>query len=151
MSRVPEVEEATLDDLPGAVELMNVVHDDGLVTVAGWRHRIESQPPRGQQRLFKAGVEVIEARISHLAYAPEIAAAMLRRQQASAVIAARQKIVEGAVSMVEMALNMIAKHNVVEMDEKAKAGMVANLMVVLCAEHNVQPVVNTGHTGDRSS
>jgi regulator of protease activity HflC (stomatin/prohibitin superfamily) len=102
-----------------------------------------------QQRLFKAGVEVIEARISHLAYAPEIAAAMLRRQQASAVIAARQKIVEGAVSMVEMALNMIAKHNVVEMDEKAKAGMVANLMVVLCAEHNVQPVVNTGYSSDR--
>jgi len=98
-----------------------------------------------QQRLFKAGVEVIESRISHLAYAPEIAAAMLRRQQASAIIAARQKIVEGAVSMVEMALNMIAKHNVVEMDERAKAGMVANLMVVLCAEHNVQPVVNTGH------
>lgn len=102
-----------------------------------------------QQRLFKAGVEVIEARISHLAYAPEIAAAMLRRQQASAVIAARQKIVEGAVSMVEMALTMIAKHNVVEMDEKAKAGLVANLMIVLCAEHNVQPVVNTGY-GDRS-
>jgi regulator of protease activity HflC (stomatin/prohibitin superfamily) len=102
-----------------------------------------------QQRLFKAGVEVIEARISHLAYAPEIAAAMLRRQQASAVIAARQKIVEGAVSMVEMALTMIAKHNVVEMDEKAKAGLVANLMVVLCAEHNVQPIVNTTHA-DRS-
>jgi regulator of protease activity HflC (stomatin/prohibitin superfamily) len=102
-----------------------------------------------QQRLFKAGVEVIESRISHLAYAPEIAAAMLRRQQASAIIAARQKIVEGAVSMVEMALTMIARHNVVEMDEKAKAGMVANLMVVLCAEHNVQPVVNTSHV-DRS-
>jgi regulator of protease activity HflC (stomatin/prohibitin superfamily) len=98
-----------------------------------------------QQRLFKAGVEVIEARISHLAYAPEIAAAMLRRQQASAIIAARQKIVEGAVSMVEMALKMIAEHNVVEMDERAKAGLVANLMVVLCAEHNVQPMVNTGH------
>ena len=98
-----------------------------------------------QQRLFKAGVEVLEARISHLAYAPEIAAAMLRRQQASAIIAARQKIVEGAVSMVEMALTMIAKHNVVEMNEQAKAGMVANLMVVLCAEHNVQPIVNTSH------
>lgn len=103
-----------------------------------------------QDRLFKAGVEVIEARISHLAYAPEIAAAMLRRQQASAVIAARQKIVEGAVTMVEMALKMLSTHNVVVMDEKAKAGMVANLMVVLCAEHNVQPVVNTGYS-ERSS
>jgi regulator of protease activity HflC (stomatin/prohibitin superfamily) len=103
-----------------------------------------------QERLFKAGVEVIEARISHLAYAPEIAAAMLRRQQAAAVIAARQKIVEGAVTMVDMAIRMLAEHKVVEMDEKAKAQMVANLMVVLCAEHSVQPVVNTG-AAERSS
>ncbi len=97
-----------------------------------------------QERLFKAGVEVIEARISHLAYAAEIASAMLRRQQASAVIAARQKIVEGAVTMVDMAIKMLEEQNVVKMDEKAKAAMVANLMIVLCAEHNVQPVVNTG-------
>jgi regulator of protease activity HflC (stomatin/prohibitin superfamily) len=100
-----------------------------------------------QDRLEKAGVEVIEARISHLAYAPEIAAAMLRRQQASAIVAARQKIVEGAVGMVQMALKMLADERVVQLDEKAKAEMVANLMVVLCAEHSVQPVVNTGaHT-----
>ena len=98
-----------------------------------------------QERLFKAGVEVIEARISHLAYASEIAAAMLRRQQASAVIAARAKIVEGAVTMVEMALTQLQQRNVVHMDEVTKAAMVSNLMVVLCAEHSVQPVVNTGH------
>jgi regulator of protease activity HflC (stomatin/prohibitin superfamily) len=97
-----------------------------------------------QDRLDKAGVEVIEARISHLAYAQEIAAAMLRRQQASAIVAARQKIVEGAVGMVQMALELLAKERVVQLDEQAKAQMVANLMVVLCAEHSVQPVVNTG-------
>jgi hypothetical protein len=97
-----------------------------------------------QDRLDKAGVEVIEARISHLAYAPEIAAAMLRRQQASAIVAARFKIVEGAVGMVQHALKMLADERVVQLDETAKAQMVANLMVVLCAEHSVQPVVNTG-------
>jgi len=97
-----------------------------------------------QARLSKAGVLVIEARISHLAYAPEIAMAMLRRQQASAVIAARQKIVEGAVGMVEMALGLLSKNKIVELDEERKAAMVSNLLVVLCAEHEVQPVVNTG-------
>jgi regulator of protease activity HflC (stomatin/prohibitin superfamily) len=97
-----------------------------------------------QARLAKAGVEVLEARISHLAYAPEIAAAMLRRQQAGAVIAARQKIVEGAVSMVDMALEQLKEKHVVNLDEERKAAMVSNLLVVLCAEHDVQPVVNTG-------
>ncbi len=97
-----------------------------------------------QARLSKAGVLVIEARISHLAYAPEIAVAMLRRQQASAIIAARQKIVEGAVGMVEMALNSLSRNKIVELDEERKAAMVSNLLVVLCAEHEVQPVVNTG-------
>lgn len=97
-----------------------------------------------QERLAVAGVDVIEARISYLAYAPEIAAAMLRRQQASAVIAARQKIVEGAVGMVEMALNELASKNVVEFDEERKASMVSNLLVVLCSENQVHPVVNTG-------
>jgi len=97
-----------------------------------------------QDRLERAGVEVIEARISHLAYAPEIAGAMLRRQQASAVIAARQLIVEGAVGMVEMALNELSRKNVVSLDEERKAAMVSNLLVVLCSEKGVEPVVNAG-------
>jgi len=97
-----------------------------------------------QQRLAKAGVEVLEARISHLAYAPEIAAAMLQRQQAGAIIAARQKIVEGAVGMVEMALAMLAGKGIVHLDEERKAAMVSNLLVVLCGERGAQPIVNTG-------
>ena len=97
-----------------------------------------------QERLSRAGVDVIEARISHLAYAPEIASAMLRRQQASAIIAARQKIVEGAVSMVEMALEQLAAKHVVELDEERKASMVSNLLVVLCSDRDAQPIVNTG-------
>ena len=97
-----------------------------------------------QDRLAKAGIEVIEARISHLAYAPEIAGAMLRRQQASAIIAARQQIVEGAVGMVEMALSELSRKNVVALDEERKATMVSNLLVVLCSEKGVEPVVNTG-------
>ncbi len=97
-----------------------------------------------QERLAKAGVEVIEARISHLAYAPEIASAMLRRQQASAIIAARQKIVEGAVGMVEMALESLNAKHVVQLDEERKATMVSNLLVVLCSDRDAQPVVNTG-------
>lgn len=97
-----------------------------------------------QARLSKAGVEVIEARFSHLAYAPEIAGAMLRRQQASAVIAARAKIVEGAVSMVQMALAGLKERDVVEFDEDRKAAMVSNLLVVLCGDHDAQPVVNAG-------
>jgi regulator of protease activity HflC (stomatin/prohibitin superfamily) len=97
-----------------------------------------------QDRLAKAGVEVIEARISHLAYAPEIAAAMLRRQQAGAIIAARQKIVEGAVGMVEMALDLLARSDKVQLDEERKAAMVSNLLVVLCADREAQPVVNAG-------
>lgn len=97
-----------------------------------------------QERLARAGIEVIEARISHLAYAPEIAGAMLRRQQAAAVVAARQKIVEGAVSMVEMALEEIRRRHVIELDEERKAAMVSNLLVVLCSDRGVEPVVNTG-------
>ena len=97
-----------------------------------------------QDRLAKAGIEVIEARLSHLAYAPEIAQAMLRRQQANAVVAARSRIVEGAVGMVEMALEELSKRSVVVLDEERKAAMVSNLLVVLCSEQNTQPVVNTG-------
>jgi hypothetical protein len=89
-------------------------------------------------------VRVIESRLTHLAYAPEIAQAMLRRQQAGAVVAARTQVVEGAVGMVEMALDRLAAHNVVELDEERKAAMVSNLLVVLCGDRDTQPVVNTG-------
>lgn len=97
-----------------------------------------------QQRLAKAGVEITEARISHLAYAPEIASAMLQRQQASAIIAARQKIVEGAVGMVEDALNKLAAKDIVHLDDERRAAMVSNLLVVLCSQQSAQPVVNAG-------
>jgi regulator of protease activity HflC (stomatin/prohibitin superfamily) len=96
------------------------------------------------ERLARAGVEALEARISHLAYAQEIAQAMLQRQQASAIIAARTRIVEGAVSMVHMALEQLAEKGVVQLDEERKAAMVSNLLVVLCGERGTQPIVNTG-------
>ena len=96
------------------------------------------------QRLQVAGVETVDARISHLAYSPEIAASMLQRQQASAIISARKMIVEGAVGMVEMALERLSRNNVVQLDEERKATMVSNLLVVLCGERSVQPVVNAG-------
>ncbi len=97
-----------------------------------------------QERVDMAGIEILEARISHLAYAPEIAAAMLQRQQASAIIAARQKIVDGAVSMVDMALKKLAENNIVELDDERKAQMVSNLLVVLCGNKDAQPIVNSG-------
>ena len=97
-----------------------------------------------EERLAKAGVRVLEARITHLAYAPEIAQAMLQRQQASAIVAARSTIVEGAVGMVEMALELLARKGVVHLDEERKAAMVSNLLVVLCGERGTQPIVNTG-------
>jgi regulator of protease activity HflC (stomatin/prohibitin superfamily) len=97
-----------------------------------------------QERLALAGVHILEARISHLAYSPEIAQAMLQRQQAGAIIAARTRIVEGAVSMVEMALNELSKRNVVDLDPERRAAMVSNLLVVLCGERGTQPIVNTG-------
>jgi ABC-type dipeptide/oligopeptide/nickel transport system ATPase component len=97
-----------------------------------------------QERLAKAGVQVIEARISHLAYAAEIAGAMLQRQQAAAVVAARQTIVNGAVSMVEMALDQLSQKKLVDLDPERRAAMVSNLLVVLCGERSPQPVVNTG-------
>ncbi len=135
--------EAALRNL--ATQYCYDAHEEGHMSLRANTVEIAEQL-RGeiQARLAKAGVEVLEARISHLAYAPEIAAAMLRRQQASAVIAARQKIVEGAVGMVDMALELLAKKHVVEMDEERKAQMVSNLLVVLCGEHDAQPVVNTG-------
>jgi len=97
-----------------------------------------------QERLAKAGVNVLEARISHLAYAPEIAQAMLQRQQAAAIIAARQKIVEGAVGMVENALEMLSDRSIVALDDEKRAAMVSNLLVVLCSDRATQPIVNTG-------
>lgn len=97
-----------------------------------------------EERFSKAGVAVDEARLTHLAYAPEIAQVMLRRQQAEAVIAARQKIVQGAVSMVDMALKELEDKDVVQLDDERRAAMVSNLMVVLCSESEVHPVVNTG-------
>jgi regulator of protease activity HflC (stomatin/prohibitin superfamily) len=96
------------------------------------------------QRVGIAGVEIVEVRISHLAYAPEIAQVMLRRQQANAVVAARERIVDGAVGMVQMALDQLSERNVVELDEERRAAMVSNLMVVLCSDQPASPVVNTG-------
>ena len=120
-------------------------HNDGQMSLRGNTLEIaDLLKGEIQERLEKAGVQVMEARISHLAYAPEIANAMLRRQQASAVIAARTKIVEGAVSMVQMALDELAKRSVVTLDEERKAAMVSNLLVVLCSEHETQPIVNAG-------
>src|SRR6266508_2964027 len=120
-------------------------HEDGKLSLRSSVDEISERLRHEiQNRLAKAGIEVIEARISHLAYAPEIAGAMLRRQQASAVIAARQRIVEGAVGMVEMALDELSRKNVVKLDEERKAAMVSNLLVVLCSERGVEPVVNTG-------
>ncbi len=123
-------------------------HGDGQMSLRSNTNEIaQALKEEIQTRLAKAGVEVVEARISHLAYAPEIASAMLRRQQASAIIAARTKIVEGAVSMVEMALEQLQSKNVVQLDNDRKAQMVSNLLVVLCGEHDVKPVVNTGSIG----
>lgn len=120
-------------------------HEEGRMSLRGSTADVAAHlKTEIQERLAKAGVEVAEARISHLAYAPEIAAAMLQRQQASAIIAARQKIVDGAVGMVEMALERLARNKVLELDEERKAAMVSNLLVVLCGERGTQPVVNTG-------
>jgi hypothetical protein len=120
-------------------------HDEHLISLRGHTSAVADHLKREiQDRLSKAGVEVIEARISHLAYAPEIAAAMLQRQQAGAIIAARQKIVEGAVGMVEMALSMLSQKDIVDLDDERKAAMVSNLLVVLCGERGAQPIVNTG-------
>jgi regulator of protease activity HflC (stomatin/prohibitin superfamily) len=120
-------------------------HVEGQMSLRGNASEIAELLKREiQARLERAGVQVIEARISHLAYAPEIASAMLQRQQASAIVAARTKIVEGAVGMVEMALAELSKKQVVVLDDERKAAMVSNLLVVLCSDRHTQPVVNTG-------
>lgn len=115
------------------------------ITLRSSGHEINEQlEDKLNERLSMAGIEVVEARLNYLAYAPEIAAVMLRRQQASAIISAREKIVEGAVSMVKMALDQLKQEDVVELDEERKATMVSNLLVVLCADEPAQPVLNTG-------
>ncbi len=120
-------------------------HDDSQMSLRSHTAAVaEHLKKEIQERLSRAGVEVIESRISHLAYAPEIAASMLQRQQAGAIIAARQRIVEGAVGMVEMALDMLSRRDIVTLDDERKAAMVSNLLVVLCGERAAQPIVNTG-------
>jgi regulator of protease activity HflC (stomatin/prohibitin superfamily) len=120
-------------------------HEEGQMSLRGHTAEIAQQLQREiQERLEVAGVHIRESRISHLAYAPEIASAMLRRQQAAAIVAARQKFVEGAVGMVEMALEMLSRKHIVELDNERKAAMVSNMLVVLCSDHATQPVVNTG-------
>lgn len=120
-------------------------HDERTVSLRGHTEAVSEQLQREiAQHCQHAGVEIVEAKIAHLAYAPEIAQAMLQRQQAGAIIAARQRIVEGAVGMVEMALAHLARNRVVELDEERKAAMVSNLLVVLCGERATQPVINAG-------
>jgi regulator of protease activity HflC (stomatin/prohibitin superfamily) len=120
-------------------------HDDQTMSLRGTTLAVADHLKREiQDRMNRAGVEVMEARISHLAYAPEIAHAMLQRQQAGAIIAARQRIVEGAVGMVEMALELLSKREIVALDDERKAAMVSNLLVVLCGDKSTQPIINTG-------
>ena len=120
-------------------------HDEKSVSLRGNGSKVNAHlRDEIQERLSKAGVEVVEARISHLAYAQEIAQAMLQRQQASAIVAARTRIVEGAVGMVELALEQLSRRGVVDLDNERKAAMVSNLLVVLCGDRATQPVVNTG-------
>ena len=120
-------------------------HEGESITLRGSANEIgDTLKAEVQDRLGKAGVEVLEARISHLAYAPEIASAMLQRQQASAIVAARSKIVEGAVSMVEAALAQLTERQIIDLDAQSKASMVSNLLVILCSDRAAQPVVNSG-------
>jgi regulator of protease activity HflC (stomatin/prohibitin superfamily) len=121
------------------------LHDDHKISLRSHSAEINEHLKKEiQERLASAGVSVLEARVSHLAYAQEIAHAMLQRQQASAIIAARSKIVEGAVSMVQMALDKLRNEGIIDLDEERKAAMVSNLLVVLCGERGTQPIVNTG-------
>jgi len=137
--------EAAVRSLAGAYAYDNFQDEQVEVTLRANAQLVnDALEKQLKDRLELAGVKIIEARISHLAYAPEIAGAMLQRQQATAVVAARQKIVEGAVGMVEMALDMLKEKGVVELDEERKAAMVSNLLVVLCSDRAAQPVVNTG-------
>lgn len=137
--------DAALRQVAGRYAYDNDGQDDNELTLRGGSDEInEELEQKIDERLAMAGIEVIEARINYLAYAPEIAAVMLRRQQATAVISAREKIVEGAVSMVKMALDKLADEDIIELDEEKKAAMVSNLLVVLCGDDTAQPVINTG-------
>jgi regulator of protease activity HflC (stomatin/prohibitin superfamily) len=136
--------EAAVRHLAGTCPYDNLEHEDEVSLRSGGEkvnHMLESELT---ERMHRAGIKIIEARISHLAYAQEIAGAMLQRQQATAVVAARKQIVEGAVGMVEMALAKLSEKGIVHLDEERKAAMVSNLLVVLCGDKNVSPVVNTG-------
>lgn len=136
--------DAALRKLAGLYPYDNI-EDHAEVTLRAGTNEVNHQlEAELSERLHMAGIKVIEARIGYLAYATEIAQAMLRKQQATAIIAARQKIVEGAVSMVEMALSELSKKNIIELDDDKKAAMVSNLMVVLCSDKDVTPVINTG-------
>ncbi len=137
--------DAAVRKLAGTYSYDNFEDDDQEVTLRSGLQIINTDlETELEERLQMAGIHVLEARIGYLAYAPEIASAMLRRQQAEAIVAARFKIVEGAVGMVELALEKLSEHNVVHLDEERKAAMVSNLMVVLCGDKDVTPVVNTG-------
>lgn len=138
--------EAAVRHLAGRYPYDNIQDDDdeGLTLRAGMDQVSKELERELQERFERAGIRVLEARLSHLAYAPEIAEAMLRRQQASAVVAARFQIVNGAVSMVELALEKLSERNVVQLDEERKAAMVSNLLVVLCSESAAAPVINAG-------
>ena len=137
--------DAALREVAGKYAYDDDDDDKNAITLRDGGSEINQQlEQKLDERLSMAGIEVVEARINYLAYAPEIAAVMLRRQQASAIISAREKIVEGAVSMVKMALDKLAADGVVTLDDEKKAAMVSNLMVVLCGDDSAQPVVNTG-------
>lgn len=137
--------EAALRHLASTCPYDSIEDEKASVTLRdGGEKVIEMLESELNERMFKAGIVIKEARISHLAYAPEIAHAMLQRQQATAIVAARSKIVEGAVGMVEMALDLLSEKQMVELDEERKAVMVSNLLVVLCGDRSVSPVVNTG-------
>lgn len=137
--------EAAIRHLAGAYPYDNFEEAEAHLTLRGGADKVnELLEKELSDRLAPAGIKILEARISHLAYAPEIAGAMLQRQQATAVVAARKQIVEGAVGMVEMALAKLSEKEIVELDEERKAAMVSNLLVVLCGDKNVSPVINAG-------
>ncbi|MDB5111673.1 MAG: domain / Band 7 family protein [Mucilaginibacter sp.] len=137
--------EAAVRHLANSFPYDNIEDETASITLRGGAEQVSHLLEKElNERLDRAGIEVLEARISHLAYAPEIAHTMLQRQQASAIISARRLIVEGAVGMVEMALKRLSENNIVDLDEERKAAMVSNLLVVLCGDRSVNPVVNTG-------
>ena len=136
--------DAALRQVAGLYAYDNTTTNDELTLRSGGDEVNEQLKEQLEERLAMAGIEIVEARINYLAYAHEIAAVMLRRQQADAIIAAREKIVEGAVTMVKLALDKLSADEVVELDDDKKAAMVSNLMVVLCGDDTAQPVVNTG-------